>query len=171
MSVESLQRILTHCSGNRSQVPSSWHVRLFDPVLISYHLLHCTFKVVPYVYSCSFADTHVPVLDALSYTPLFKIGTVQFTMLQTGGGNQTLVVRHVAELSCDINPALQVKKTTSPDLYIIFDMPDKLPLCTVGGLHISETKFYVGIITIVLLTPQYSFDILLFFTIIYICII
>ena len=62
-------------------------MRLFGPLVISYHLLHWIFNVVPYVYANSFAHTHASV----KYWSLFKTGNVQLTMLQTGGGDHTLV--------------------------------------------------------------------------------
>jgi len=95
------------------------------------------FNVVPYVYADSFADIHLSV----KYGPLFKMGAVQFTMLQTGGGDHTLVGRHVVSPDFGMYPALQEKETDSSALYICFAPFVNHPLSTVGELHASETCY------------------------------
>jgi len=92
------------------------------------------FNVVPYVYVNSFADTHASVM----YWLLFKTGTVQFTMLQTGAGDHTLVDWHVVSPDFGMYPVLQEKETDSSALYMCFCVFDNRPLATVGKLHVSE---------------------------------
>jgi len=95
------------------------------------------FNVVPYVYVNSFANTDASV----RYLPLFNVGAVQFTMLQTGRGYQTLVGRHVVSSDFGIYPALQVNERDSLALYIRFAVFENRPLPTVGELHASETCY------------------------------
>ena len=95
------------------------------------------FNVVPYVYVNSFADT----LASVKYWPLFKTGAVQLTMLQTGGGDHTLVCRHVVSPDLGIYPVLQVNERDSLALYICFSVFENRPLATVGKLHASETCY------------------------------
>ena len=66
------------------------------------------------------------------------MGTVQFTMSQTGGGDHTLVGKHVDSLDFGMYPVLQEKETDSSALYICFSVFDDRPLATVGKLHVSE---------------------------------
>ena len=70
------------------------------------------------------------------------MGTVQFTMLQTGGGDQTLVGWHVVSTDLGIYPVLQVNERDSLAAYICFAVFDNSPLSTVGKLQASE-KCYV----------------------------
>ena len=70
------------------------------------------------------------------------MGAVQFTMLQTGGGDHTLVGRHVVSLDLGIYPVLQVNERNSLALYICFAVFDNSPLSTVGKLQASE-KCYI----------------------------
>ena len=111
-------------------------MRVSDPLVSSYHSLHWMFNEVPYVYVNSFAATHASV----KYFPLFKTGTVQFTILQTGAGDQTLVDRHVVSPDLGIYPVLQVNETDLSALYICFSVFDNRPLATVGKLHASENN-------------------------------
>ena len=62
-------------------------------------------------------------------------------MLQTGGGDHTLVGRHVVSLLFGMYPVLQEKETDSSALYISFAVLDNRPLFTVGELHASETYY------------------------------
>ena len=109
-------------------------MRVSDPLVISYHSLHWMFNVAPYVNVSSFAATDVSVM----YWLLFKTGTVQFTILQTGAVDQTLVGRHVVSPDFGMYPVLQEKETDSSALYMCFCVFDNRPLATVGKLHVSE---------------------------------
>jgi len=62
-------------------------------------------------------------------------------MLQTGGGDHTLVGRHVVSLFFEMYPVLQEKETDSSALYICFAVFENRPLTTVGELHASETCY------------------------------
>ena len=59
-------------------------------------------------------------------------------MLQTGGGDQSVVGRHVVLLDSGLYPVLQVKEADSAGLYICFASSDNSPLSTFGAPHASE---------------------------------
>ena len=60
-------------------------------------------------------------------------------MLQTGGGDQSVVGRHVVSPEFGLYPVLQVKETDSAGLYMCFAVSDNRPLSTFGEPHASET--------------------------------